>query len=388
MNLDPQNSANSQIKTRKIIHIDMDCFYAAVEMRDDPSLRNRPLAVGGLPGSRGVLCTSNYEAREFGVRAAMSPNMAMKLCPNLKIVLPNMGKYKMASMLIHQIFKEYTDLIEPLSLDEAYLDVTDSTNCEGSATLMAKEIMEKIYKITQLRASAGVAPNKFLAKVASDWNKPNGLFVLTPNQVEEFVKKLPVTKINGVGKVTAKKLKDFGIVNCEDVFKYSKENLILHFGKLGHSLQDMAKGIDHRPVINEYERKSLSVEHTYQKDIDGLLTCQNKLDAILEEFVRRLIKFKEKKAPDAQISKSFIKIKFSDFQTVTVEKSMPKTLYEDLWNHGIINDIFRDHLDILLQQGIERSNKSVRLLGVGVRFKTKDENKSMEQLNFNDGLEL
>jgi len=367
----------------------MDCFYAAVEMRDNPELRNVPLAVGGLPGSRGVLCTSNYEARKFGVKSAMSPNMAMKLCPNLKIVLPNMGKYKLASTLIHQIFREYTDLIEPLSLDEAYLDVTDCEKCNGSATLIAKEIKDKIFKMTKLTASAGVAPNKFLAKIASDWRKPNGIFVVRPEEAENFVKNLPISKINGVGKVTAAKMNKFGINTCKDIEKYSEQDLIFHFGKLGHSLKNIAKGIDHRPVVAEYERKSLSVEHTYNKDLKTLLDCQNKIEPILEEFTRRLMRFKDKKGQNSVVVKSFVKIKFHDFQTVTVEKKMPDDYYIELWNDGVINDTLREHIDELIVTAYERGLKAVRLLGFGVRFGSTSESEldgQMKQLNFMDNL--
>ena len=192
---------------RKLIHADCDCFYAAVEVRDNPDLRGRPLAVGGSPEKRGVIATCNYEARDFGVRSAMASGQALRLCPDLLIVPPRMKHYQQVSRDIHSIFSHYTDLIEPLSLDEAYLDVSGSEHCHGSATLMAKELRQKVRTDVGIIISAGVAPNKFLAKIASDWNKPDGLFVITPDQVDEFVKKLPVNKLHGVGKVTAEKLR-------------------------------------------------------------------------------------------------------------------------------------------------------------------------------------
>lgn len=205
---------------RKIIHVDMDCFYAAVEMRDNPELADKPIAVGGN-GPRSVLSTCNYLARSFGVRSAMPAIKAKQLCPDLVIVPGRMDVYKQESRKIHQVFRQYTDIIEPLSLDEAFLDVTDVTFCGGSATLMAQEIREKIYQTTGLTASAGIAPSKFIAKIASDENKPNGQFVVTPNDVEGFVANLSLRKIPGVGPKTAEKLGHYGFVSCADVRKSS-----------------------------------------------------------------------------------------------------------------------------------------------------------------------
>src|SRR5690606_32725826 len=210
---------------RKIIHIDCDCFYAAIEMRDDPRLAGRPLAVGGAADRRGVIATCNYEARAWGVRSAMPTGQALKLCPDLLVVKPRMDAYKAASREIHAIFRDYTELIEPLSLDEAYLDVSDSP----SATRIAQEIRRRVSQQLHITVSAGVAPNKFLAKIASDWRKPNGLFVITPEQVEEFVAALPVSKLHGVGKVTADKLGRLGIVTCLDLREWSKLALAREF---------------------------------------------------------------------------------------------------------------------------------------------------------------
>jgi DNA polymerase-4 len=191
--------------TRKIIHCDCDCFYASVEMRDDPSLRGRPLAVGGRPDQRGVVATCNYEARRFGIHSAMATAQAIKLCPDLLVIPPDMEKYRIASRQIMEIYRDYTELVEPLSLDEAYLDVTESPHCKGSATLIAQEIRQRIFETVGITASAGVAPNKFVAKIASDWNKPDGLFLVRPEEVDAFVAALPVKKLYGVGKVTAAK---------------------------------------------------------------------------------------------------------------------------------------------------------------------------------------
>ncbi|MGB9110880.1 MAG: DNA polymerase IV, partial [Telluria sp.] len=200
--------------TRKIIHCDCDCFYASVEMRDDPSLRGRPLAVGGRPDQRGVVATCNYEARRFGIHSAMATAQAMKLCPELLLIPPNMEKYRIASTQIMEIYRDYTELVEPLSLDEAYLDVTASPHCKGSATLIAQEIRRRIFETVGITASAGVAPSKFVAKIASDWNKPDGLFLVRPEEVDDFVAALPVKKLHGVGKVTAAKMNGLGVQTC------------------------------------------------------------------------------------------------------------------------------------------------------------------------------
>lgn len=205
---------------RKIIHVDMDCFFAAVEMRDNPALRDIPIAIGGSRERRGVISTANYPARKFGVRSAMPTGMALKLCPHLTLLPGRYEAYKEASRQIQAIFSRYTSLIEPLSLDEAYLDVTDSTHCHGSATLIAQEIRQTIFTELQLTASAGIAPVKFLAKIASDLNKPNGQYVITPADVPEFLRTLPLGKIPGVGKVSAAKLEAMGLRTCEDVQKY------------------------------------------------------------------------------------------------------------------------------------------------------------------------
>ncbi|VEI43237.1 DNA polymerase IV [Citrobacter youngae] len=202
---------------RKIIHVDMDCFFAAVEMRDNPALRDIPIAIGGSRERRGVISTANYPARKFGVRSAMPTGMALKLCPHLTLLPGRYEAYKEASRQIQAIFSRYTSLIEPLSLDEAYLDVTDSIHCHGSATLIAQEIRQTIFNELQLTASAGIAPVKFLAKIASDLNKPNGQYVITPADVPEFLKTLPLGKIPGVGKVSAAKLESMGLRTCEDV---------------------------------------------------------------------------------------------------------------------------------------------------------------------------
>lgn len=313
---------------RKIIHVDMDCFFAAVEMRDNPALRDIPIAIGGSQKQRGVISTANYPARKYGVHSAMSTAMALKLCPHLKVVPGRFDAYKAASSHIREIFSRYTSLIEPLSLDEAYLDVTDSEHCYGSATLMAREIRQSIERELNLTASAGIAPIKFLAKIASDLNKPNGQFVITPEQMPAFLQTLPLVKIPGVGKVTAKKLEEQGLYSCADVQKSDLAMLLKRFGKFGRVLWERSNGIDDREVITERERKSLGVERTLSEDIHSWEACLKILDYLYEELERRLTAIK----PDRHIARQGIKLKFSDFQLTTQEHVWPVLNKDDLIN--------------------------------------------------------
>ena len=343
----------SMLMVRKIIHIDMDCFYAAVELRDRPELQGRPVAVGGAASRRGVLCTSNYQARKCGVRSAMSSAHAVRLCPDLTILPVDMAKYREVSKRIRQIFYEYTDLIEPLSLDEVYLDVSDSQACQNSATRIAQAIRQRIYNTEQLTASAGVASNKYLAKIASDWRKPNGQFVIAPHAVEGFIKTLPVSKIFGVGKVTAKKLQQMAIHTFLDLQRLSKEELVLQFGKFGRRLYQLARGVDDRPVEPSRVRKSLSVEHTYPEDLPTLTACQQQLPRLLKDLTARLQQHEHR-----LVHKQFVKVKFNNFQVTTVESVVSAVSY----------DLFTE----LLATGFKRQGQPVRLLGVGVGFAESD----------------
>ncbi len=345
--------------TQKIIHVDMDCFYAAIEMRDNPALRNKPIAVGGFSDRRGVICTSNYEARRYGVKSAMASAYALKLCPELEIIRPNFTKYREASKVIQGIFKQHTDIIEPLSLDEAYLDVTESSELAGSATLIAKQIRQEIWESQDLTASAGVAPNKFLAKIASDWEKPNGLTVITPEKIAEFVAALPVEKICGVGKVTAKKMHAMEIVTCLDLQQYDKEILSQRFGKFGARLYDLARGNDDRKVQPNRLRKSLSVEHTYPSDLVHDDDCLVAIEVLFEELKNRLRKHSERK-----IHKQFLKIKFNDFQLTTIE----------CVTAGLNISVYKQ----LFQNGRQRHSNPIRLLGVGVHFNNDEFSGQME----------
>lgn len=311
---------------RKIIHIDMDCFFAAVEMRDNPALRDIPIAIGGSRVQRGVISTANYPARKFGVRSAMPTGMALKLCPHLTLLPGRFEAYREASNHIREIFSRYTSLIEPLSLDEAYLDVSDSPHCHGSATLMAQEIRQTIFNELALTASAGVAPIKFLAKIASDLNKPNGQFVLTPDDVPAFLKTLPLSKIPGVGKVSAAKLESMGLRTCEDVQNSDLAMLLKRFGKFGRILWERSQGIDEREINNDRQRKSIGVERTLEEDIHQWSDCEAIIERLYPELERRLAKVR----PDLLIARQGVKLKFNDFQQTTQEHVWPKLNKDDL----------------------------------------------------------
>ena len=340
---------------RKILHVDADSFYASVEMRENPELRGKPIAVGGKADRRGVIATCSYEARKFGVRSAMASSRAQALCPDLIIVAPRFELYRSVSRQFHQIFQDYTTLIEPLSLDEAFLDVSECGRCSGSATLMAQEILGRVRDELQLTVSAGVAPNKFLAKVASDWNKPNGIFTIPPSEVARFVLELPVNKINGVGKVTAGNLRKMGVVTCADLQTIPLTDLHKRFGKYGKRLFDVARGVDNRPVQSSRTRKSISVEHTFPEDIAQLLAMLEAMDGIVSELDRRFKKISENYFP----TKRFVKIKYRDFTQTTLEE--PIGTSGENWSDP---SQFRR----LTEAAWPRGAKPVRLLGAGLRL--------------------
>ncbi|OAN13952.1 DNA polymerase IV [Photobacterium jeanii] len=331
----------------------MDCFYAAVEMRDDPSLRDIPIAIGGRSEQRGVISTCNYLAREYGVRSAMATGHAFKLCPNLTLVPGRMSVYKEVSQQIREIFSRYTDKIEPLSLDEAYLDVTDCELLHGSATLIAQDIRRAIEEELHLTASAGIAPVKFIAKVASDMNKPNGQFVVTPEQIPDFAADLKLEKIPGVGKVTIQKLHDKGLYIGRDVQAYDRHLLLQQFGKFGQSLWSRAHGIDEREVIVERQRKSVGVERTFTTNIRDYDECWQVVEKLYLELDKRLTKVR----PQHNISKQGIKIKFADFQQTTVEHSQVK--------------LDKEQFVPLLKEALTRQQgREIRLIGLSVGLET------------------
>ena len=251
---------------RKIVHVDMDAFYASVEQRDDPELRGRPVIVAWR-GKRSVVCAASYEARSFGVRSAMPALHAERMCPEAVFIPPDFVRYKAASQAVREIFQRHTDLIEPLSLDEAYLDVTENKMQLPTATRVAKMIREQIREELNLTASAGVAPNKFLAKIASDWKKPNGLFVIQPHEIQSFLLPLPIGRIPGVGQVTERRMKGIGIATVGDLYALNMPTLEQHFGRYGHRLYELARGIDDNPVVPNRASKSISAEDTFEKDI-------------------------------------------------------------------------------------------------------------------------
>ncbi|QFU05790.1 DNA polymerase IV [Pseudoalteromonas sp. THAF3] len=333
---------------KKFIHIDMDCFYAAVEMRDNPELANLPLAIGGS-SRRGVLSTANYIARQYGVRSAMSNYHAKQLCPDLVIVPGRMQLYKQISQQIRAIFSRYTDLIEPLSLDEAYLDVTQAQVCRGSATLIAEQIRQDIFQQTGLTASAGVAPIKFVAKIASDENKPNGQCVILPEQLPDFLAQLDLKKIPGVGKVTLERLHQKGLYKGQDVLDKGVNWMQQYIGNFGVSLYQKCAGEVIGRVKTERIRKSLSVEHTYEYNKTSLLQCHQALPALLEELQQRL----ERNQLSNAINKLSVKVKFADFQVTTADQS------------GFALNL--DTFAALTAKAYQRGNTpEVRLLGLGV----------------------
>ncbi len=341
---------------RKIIHIDMDSFFASVEVRENPALRGKPVAVGGAVQSRGVVATCSYEARKYGVHSAMPISRALKKCPQLVLLPVRMDLYKQVSRDIRNIFLRYTNTIEPLSLDEAYLDVTDSLHCRGSATLIAKHIREDIFHTQQLTASAGIAPNKFLAKVASDWNKPNGQKVIAPDQVHAFVHDLPVNRISGVGKVTARRMAELELKTCGDLYKLGQKKLLDYFGKFGHSLYHYSQGIDPRPVQTHHIRKSLSVEDTFPADLPDMAGCLQQLPGLYQELLRRLDRASQQQR---LVTKSlFVKVRFNDFVTTTVQ-------------HQAIRPDLNSYLE-LCKLAWQRGKRPVRLLGLGAQFNPPD----------------
>jgi len=353
-------SSHKNFTSSKIIHVDMDCFYASVEIRERPELKNKPVAVAGSSASRGVITTCNYIARKFGIRSAMPSITAKRLCPHIVFLPVNMEKYRLISKEIHKIYKCYTKVIEPVSLDEAYLDVTNSEYCQGDPEEMARQIRMKIHEDIGITASAGIASNKFLAKIASDWNKPNGQYSIPDNAIKNFILKLPVRKIYGVGKKTEILLKSNGINTCQDLQKLSKERLSGLLGKYGRTLYSLSRGIDSRKVESHKISKSLSVEDTYMVDLTNQEQTLNELRLLYLELIKRLNMEIYKK----RIIKScYVKIKFNDFKLTTIQKSSEVINYEIYAN--------------LLNKSLLTNRKSIRLLGVGVQFN----NESISQLN-------
>ena len=335
---------------RRILHVDMDAFYASVEQRDDPTLRGKPLAVGGRPEGRGVVAAASYEARAFGVYSAMPMSTALRLCPSLVIVRPDFPRYKAASTAVFTIFREVTPLVEPLSLDEAYLDVTENAWGETFATSVARRLKERIRADTGLTASAGVAPNKFLAKIASGWKKPDGLTVISPERVEPFLQQLPVDALWGVGPVTAEKLRAKGIERLVDVRTTDPQVLRDTVGSLADWLRQLANGVDDRPVTPNREVKSSGSENTYPEDLTDLAAIR----AEVAEMAGRAIAWLQRREMLARTVT--LKVRYEDFTTITRSHSAPPT---------------RDEADLTaravrLLEKTDAGARAVRLLGVSV----------------------
>ncbi|TKC10228.1 DNA polymerase IV [Pedobacter polaris] len=341
--------AESKNIVRKIIHIDMDAFYAAVEQRDYPEYRGKPLVVGGSPEGRGVVATASYEARKFGIKSAMTSKKAQQLCPYAIFVRPRFDAYKEVSRRIREIFSRYTDLIEPLSLDEAYLDVTEDKLNIGSAITIAEQIKQAIKDELNLTASAGVSINKFTAKIASDMNKPDGLTFIGPSKMEKFMEKLPVEKFFGVGKVTAEKMKRQGLHTGLDLKNQTEQRLMQLFGKSGRFFYNIVRGIDHRPVQPHQEIKSISAEDTFSYDLDK--------GEELDEWLIQIAKSAFKRLQHYQIygRTLTLKIKFEDFKQITRSISFPTPINE-----------LEQVLDTskMLLANTDLDGKKVRLLGI------------------------
>ncbi len=333
---------------RKIIHIDMDAFFASVEQRDDPALRGKPVAVGG-GSERGVVAAASYEARTFGVRSAMASAKARRLCPDLIFVRHRFEVYRHVSQQIREIFRSWTPLVQPLSLDEAYLDVTENLRGEPSATRIAEAIRAEIREVTQLTASAGVSYNKFLAKIASDQNKPDGLCVIRPEQGEAFVGALPVRKFYGVGPATAAKMERLGIVLGEDLRAQSRDFLDRHFGKSGGYYYWASRGIDHRGVNPDQERKSIGSETTFNHNLKSEEACLSELAPLIASVARHCGKH------DAAGRTVTLKLRYADFRTITRSRTLPHPVSDEAAIGEAIAQLLRPLIP--LEQG-------VRLLGV------------------------
>ena len=352
---------------RKIIHIDMDAFFASVEQHDNPALRGRPIAVGGS-GRRGVVAAASYEARKYGVHSAMPGVVAARLCPHLVFVKGNYERYQEVSRQIRDIFEEYTDLVEPLSLDEAYLDVTVNKMGMASATIIAQEIRQKIFEKTGLTASAGVSFTKFLAKTASDFNKPNGLTLITPDLATPFLEKLPIEKFHGIGKVTAEKMRKMGIKNGADLKQLTEVELIRRFGKVGRHFYRICRGEDESPVNPNRVRKSIGAEETFKNDIEDISDMKAELLPIID----RVFKYMSKK--DIFGRTLTLKAKSADFQTHT----RSKTFLHELKNK---DEILRG-VNELLETNVNDFGK-VRLLGVSISNLTNEQGLDGIQLEIN-----
>lgn len=342
---------SSDRPVRKIIHVDMDAFYASVEQRDHPEYRGKPVVVGGSPQGRGVVAAASYEARKFGIRSAMPASRAVQLCPNAVFLKPRFETYKEVSNQIREIFFEYTDLVEPLSLDEAYLDVTVNHKNNPSATLIAREIKKRIHSVTGLTASAGVAGNKFLAKIASDLDKPDGLSIITPVESESFIEQLPIGNFYGVGKATQQKMEKLGIRTGKDLKEWEEMDLVKQFGKSGHHYFRIARGIDHRSVKPDRIRKSIGKERTFSEDISDLEWIHDFLEELAEKISLAMQKL------DASGKTITLKVRYRNFETVTRSSTLHHYTHNAKELAATAKTLLAD---------TEAGIREVRLLGISV----------------------
>lgn len=355
-----------EVLQRKIIHIDMDAFYASVEQHDFPELKGKPIAVGGSE-VRGVVSAASYEARKFGVRSAMSGVQAARLCPTLIFVKPRFDRYKEVSKQIREIFLDYTDLVEPLSLDEAYLDVTENKKGNPSASLIAQEIRNRIFEKTGLTASAGISINKFVAKIASDYHKPNGQKTVSPDEVEGFVEQLDVKKFYGIGKVTAEKMYQLGIYTGKDLKSKTLDYLEQHFGNSGRAYYNLSRGISYSQVKPNRTIKSIGAERTFNENLSSEIYMESRLENIANELDRRIKKYK------IAAKTITLKIKYSDF----TQQTRSKTLAYFIADQSLIYDVAKE----LLYQ--EKLKDSVRLLGISMsNLNTNQKKQVVVQLKF------
>jgi DNA polymerase-4 len=338
---------DTQAKTRAIIHLDMDCFYAAIEVRDRPALRGKPVGVGGARDRRGVLTTCNYEAREFGVHSAMPTFMALQRCPQLIVLPTRFDVYRREAAVVREILHRFSPLVEPLSLDEAYLDVTSHPGAPGP---LAQVIRDLIFQKTKLTSSAGIGPNKLIAKIASAMRKPNGQLEVTADEIPAFMRDLPVREIWGIGEKTERRLHELGVRTCGELQRFTRPELVDLFGKFGSELFDLCRGIDDRPVEPDRPRKSLSTEETFPSDLETLEQCEERLGELFQELMADLTQ----KENSRRITKVFVKLKFADFTRTTAERAgLEPTLAA---------------FQTLLAEAFARTGKKVRLIGVGVRL--------------------
>ncbi|MFT4736006.1 MAG: DNA polymerase-4 [Cyclobacteriaceae bacterium] len=344
------NQASSLKSENKIIHVDMDAFYASIEQNDDPSLRGKPIAVGGNK-ERGVVAAASYEARKYGVKSAMPSVTAARLCPELIFVKPRFGRYKEIAMRIRDVFYGYTDLVEPLSLDEAYLDVTVTKKGLPSATIIAQSIKDEIKEKTGLVASAGISYNKFLAKIASDMDKPDGLFVILPDDAFDFLSRLPIKKFFGIGKITAEKMQKIGIFTGSDLRRYTEQDLLHRFGKVGAYYYHICRGVDLRSVNPARERKSLSAETTLEKEIMNMQALNETLRKVKDEVWKRY-------TSQSKRGKTItLKIKFGNFTQITRSQSVLDAITSEEEFINLANQLISK--DLIREEGI-------RLVGLGV----------------------